>query len=135
MNDFRVLVTGSRAWPSQLAVSNALAEVLRDLQPGGTLTVVHGACRTGADWHAHRWCLHAHRDDVDVQEEQHPADWQRLGRSAGYRRNAEMIALGAQLALAFPHGRSRGTRHCMKLAHTAGIPLRIITHPESDNDA
>lgn len=51
----------------------------------------------------------------------YPADWDRYGRSAGHRRNAQMVADGADLCLAFPLGESRGTRGCMRLASQAGI--------------
>jgi hypothetical protein len=53
--------------------------------------------------------------------EVHPADWDLYGRSAGHRRNAEMVALGADVCLAFPLGVSSGTRGCMRLAASAGI--------------
>jgi hypothetical protein len=43
------------------------------------------------------------------QIEAHPADWHRNGRAAGYRRNAEMIALGADWCAAFIRGRSPGS--------------------------
>jgi hypothetical protein len=83
-----------------------------------------------------------------IQREPHPADWdscawdcptephRRLKRpgdtahpgmlpdycpSAGPRRNALMVGLGAELCIAAPVGRSLGTRNCMRLAKAAGI--------------
>ena len=71
--------------------------------------------------------------------EPHPADWDGFGKGAGFRRNAEMVALGADLCLTFvvpcskrdcekpePHG-SHGTAHCSDLAEKAGIPVRRFT--------
>ena len=64
---YRVLVTGSRAWPDEATVEEALEEV-RAL---GALVVVHGACPSGADAMASRW---ARRRSL-VTEERHPALW------------------------------------------------------------
>jgi hypothetical protein len=144
---FRVLVTGSRSWPSEDAVWEALAFVCaEDLPDGGTLTVVHGACKTGADRFARTWCT-LPNPDVTVVEERHPADWghctpacyhqPRRGPDgskrcpfAGPRRNAEMVALGADLVLAFPlpgdRKLSRGTWNCVDTARKAGLTVEII---------
>lgn len=53
--------------------------------------------------------------------ELHPADWARHGRSAGYRRNADMVALGADVCLVFTLGGSAGVSHTAALAENAGI--------------
>jgi len=58
-----------------------------------------------------------------LEVEVHHADWATDGRSAGPRRNARMVAMGADLCLAFPLIDSVGTRHTMHLASKAGIPV------------
>lgn len=111
----RVLVTGSRLWPDKHAVWEALDE-LRVLSPDG-LTVVHGDCPNGADAFARAWCgVH-----VDVTEERHPADWDQHGKRAGFIRNAEMVALGADACIAFIYRESAGATHTATLAERAGI--------------
>lgn len=77
--------------------------------------MVHGGAR-GADALADEIARH-----WGWTPEAHPADWDCFGRSAGHRRNTEMVALGADVCLAFPLGESRGTRGCMRLAAIAGI--------------
>jgi hypothetical protein len=63
------------------------------------------------------------------QIEAHPADWQRHGRAAGHRRNAEMITLGADGCVAFIRAASPGSTTTARLAEAAGIPIWLHTRP------
>lgn len=91
----RVLVTGSRTWTDTAVIRAELARVWGD----GDAVLVTGACPTGADALAETcWRVWGGR------VERHPADWVRHGRTAGFRRNAAMVAAGAQMCL-----RSSGT--------------------------
>jgi SLOG family YspA-like protein len=127
----RVLVTGSRTWRDGALIAEQLDTIHAD-HPDTVL--VHGACAQGADAIADRWAL---RRGVTV--ERHPAEWRRYGRSAGFRRNAEMVQAGVDVCLVFidvcrkrdcddpkPHG-SHGAFHCADLALTAGIDTRWWT--------
>ncbi len=118
----RVIVTGSRAWADEAAVRSALTAAWR--RAGQPLVVVHGACPTGADRIASDWARE--HETAGITEERHPADWGRLGRSAGPIRNALMARAGADQALAFPLGASVGTRQAMRCAQAHGIP--VIDH-------
>ena len=126
-NTRRILVTGSREWLDRRGVWRALHE-----QAIGTdgVTVVHGDCPTGADRYAREWCAETQLEGLPVTEERHPADWDKHGRAAGPIRNNEMVALGADIVLAFPLGESRGPRGCMRAADAAGIP--VITYEGTD---
>ncbi|MCX4751732.1 DUF2493 domain-containing protein [Kitasatospora sp. NBC_01287] len=119
----RVLVTGSRSWPDAAAVEAALLEAWHDaLQAGHDgIVVVHGGCPTGADRLAWEWAAAR-----DVMVEVHVAGWAQHGRAAGPLRNQAMVAAGAVVCLAFPLGRSVGTRDCMRRAAAAGIPVRDL---------
>lgn len=153
MNAFRVLVTGSRSWPSRDAVWDRLWSVCAEHLPdGGTLTVVHGDCDTddgtqGADAYAHMWCAlmppPTDITDIHVIEERHPADWGRTCdircfhrqrvkdghpycAMAGPIRNQAMVDLGAHLVLAFPLPESRGTWQCVSAARSAGLVVEVV---------
>lgn len=119
----RVLITGSREWGDEDKLAEAIIEWIGDYSPG-QVTIVHGACPRGADEIAGRlarvW---------GVAEERHPADWEKHGKAAGFIRNQQMVELGADVVLAFPLGRSPGTRDCMRRAHAAR--LRVINHGDS----
>jgi hypothetical protein len=124
---YRVLVTGSRSWTDAVAVGEAIHDAF-DGRNEREFVVVHGACPRGADAMAARFC----EDEAwwfDNQgralvEERHPADWDTHGKRAGILRNAEMVALGADVCLAFILNGSRGASHCANAAEKAGIPVR-----------
>jgi hypothetical protein len=130
---YRVLVTGSRDWPAAGRIRSELS-ALADQHPEG-LIVIHGDARSGADRMASDWARRERNAGRRVTEETHPANWQRHGGHSGLLRNAEMVALGADLCLAWimpcvkpycrrpdPHG-SHGATHCADLAEKAGIPV------------
>lgn len=138
---YRVLVTGSRDWPTPASVWAALNDVRDEaLIADRRLIVVHGACPRGADEHAARWCRTATQFAVgSVTGEAHQAEdfgpWPRCGPI----RNRHMVNLGADVTLAFigpctkprcphpqPHG-SHGASGCADLAEQAGITVRRIT--------
>lgn len=109
----RVLVTGSRDWRDENTIHEAIyAELMKD----GGAVLVHGACPRGADAIADSLWL----GDI----ERHPADWETHGKRAGFIRNHEMVALGADMCLAFIKDGSRGAAHCADIAEKAGIPVR-----------
>ncbi len=114
----RVLVTGSRTWTDVAVIRTALREQWDD----GTAVLITGCCPRGADDLAERTWM-----SWGGLVERHPADWDRYGRSAGFRRNAEMVAAGADVCLAFIRGSSAGASYTAELARAAGIPTRRYT--------
>tara|TARA_Y100000592_G_C5284360_1_gene227777 strand:- start:66 stop:425 length:360 start_codon:yes stop_codon:yes gene_type:complete len=56
-----------------------------------------------------------------------PADWDRYGKSAGYRRNAEMAEYATHL-IAFWDGSSRGTKHMIDLADQKELKVKVIKY-------
>lgn len=111
----RILVTGSRDWDKPEFIEKILGGY-RELIPAPMLVV--GACPSGAD----RYAEEIWSDQWQLPIERHPADWESWGKSAGPRRNQQMVNLGADLCLAFLKDGSRGTTDCGNKAILAGIP-------------
>ena len=66
---------------------------------------------------------------LGVSTEVYPADWEKYGRAAGPRRNANMLVEGQpDRVLAFqPRGQETpGTQNMIKLAKQAGVPVTIV---------
>ena len=140
----RVLITGSRNWNDMYTVHHAFDWVQQQITDGtpytipsrheaGQVTIVSGHCPSGADFFCERAAF-----DYGFKVEQHPADWKKFGRGAGFIRNLEMVETGVDVCFAFamnchkqgcvglpyPH-MSHGTEHCATGAINAGIPTRI----------
>ena len=56
-----------------------------------------------------------------------PADWDRYGRTAGYRRNMEMGEI-ADALVAFWDGKSRGTKNMIDIMHDLCKPVRVVRY-------
>lgn len=110
----RLLITASRDWTDESTISLEMAWYAMGSKD---VTVVHGDCPTGGDAIADKLAPR-----MSFAVERHPADWRRWGRAAGFRRNAEMVALGADVCLAFIKNNSKGATMTADLAEKAGIP-------------
>lgn len=130
MSALRVLVTGSRAWTNDHQLQNVLIATLGFAEAvEGKLHITHGACPQGADALTDRWIAHINRTGHTVGVTRVRAQWGlHPGKSAGYVRNREMVALGHDLCLAFLSDptNSPGTNHCAGQAQIAGIPVYVI---------
>lgn len=113
-----VIVTGSRDLDEKHLVHACLDGIVREF--GGIRTLVEGGCPTGADQFARTWSGFGSRATYHAQ-------WDHYGKSAGPRRNREMLeAYPDALVLAFPSGASPGTRNCIKQALALGHTVRIF---------
>lgn len=132
----RILITGSRDWRDRKAIFDGIFGYLNEhwayqisgphevtIMQGGQVSedkITHE--KWGADYFADQvaWAVGFKRD-------LYPADWKRYGKRAGRIRNQEMVDTHKinkiYACLAFPLGRSPGTRDCMRRADAVGIPV------------
>lgn len=112
----KLAIVGSRDYPDEMQVRQYVANL-----PAETIVLSGGA--RGVD----TWAVDEALKRWDLTAEVYPAEWQRYGKSAGYRRNADLVNAADQV-VAFWDGRSSGTKHTIKLAQAAG-KLRAVYQP------
>lgn len=113
-----ILVSGSRDWSSRAAVWDALNRWHK--ASGTPVTLMHGACPTGADAIADQWASVQH-----VPVRKFPADWKKYGKSAGPRRNVDMVNGKPDVVLIFCKNYSRGTEHTLSLVQGSAAIVEV----------
>jgi len=98
-----------------------LKKTLEVIQPPPQ-SIVSGGCPTGADVLAERYAR-----ESGIPMIIHPAEWAKYGKSAGPRRNAQIVADSDRL-IAFWDGQSRGTHSTIKIARRNQKPVEIIRY-------
>ena len=120
MADMKVLVCGGRDFNDIDLLYSTLDEFHRDF----TIDVIIKGCAKGADQLAGRWA-----ESRDITQDQYPAKWGVYGRSAGYKRNTQMLVEGKpDIVIAFPGG--RGTAMMMDIARRADVHVIDIEEKE-----
>ena len=117
-----IIVAGSRGFEDYGLLERALDAYITEKE---STAIISGTAR-GADRLGERYAR-----ERGLELIRRPADWDRYGRAAGYRRNEEMAILavsGGQkgVLFAFWDGLSRGTGHMIDLARKHGLEIHII---------
>ena len=116
-----VLVCGGRNYADREHLFKTLDNLTAKL---GFTQLIHGAAR-GADTLAGEW---AQSRGLPVKA--YPADWNKWSRSAGPRRNQQMLEEGRpDFVVAFPGG--RGTAHMTSISLEAGVHTIFVTESDS----
>lgn len=114
----KVLFCGDRNWTSAKSIRRELEQLPPD-------TVIIDGMARGADSIAFY-----EAQKLGLKSERYPALWGIYGRSAGPRRNEQMLQEGKpDLVFAFHKNleESRGTKHMVTIARKAGVEVKVIT--------
>jgi hypothetical protein len=134
VKQYRILITGSRTWDDYDTICKKIVELIGEIvkehpelrsRPVDWVTIVHGNCPRGADKLADVFARQVLRCPVELYE----ADW-RVGRHAGYLRNARMVESMPDACLAFIRDKSKGATSCRNLAKNKGIPTETVIYEE-----
>ena len=105
----RVLVCGGRDYKNSKFLFNKLQDI--------PITVLIQGEARGADALAKQYAI-----KNNIEYESYPANWQKYGKGAGYRRNSEMLKKGKpELVVAFTGG--KGTDMMVSLAIDNGTDV------------
>jgi uncharacterized protein YfiM (DUF2279 family) len=120
-----VLVTGDRHWECHDLARRVVARLVAKY---GEVDIVQGAA-AGVDYAFVEAAFEAGCGVASF-----PADWDVHGKAAGPRRNAEMVAAGADFAIAVHRNLrgSRGTKDCVRRCLAAGIPTWLIDSDDAE---
>jgi hypothetical protein len=112
----KLIIAGSRTFTDY----QLLCQVLAPDKARITQVITGGA--PGADRLGYRW---AWKHGLGKQHRLFKADWERFGKSAGYRRNHQMAQAGDML-IAFWDGQSPGTAHMIQCMRQLDKPVVVI---------
>lgn len=121
---YRVIVAGTREFDNYLLLRMKLTDYLSPI-PNEEIEIISGTAR-GADKLGEQYA-----NDHNLKCIKFPADWNTYGKSAGYRRNAEMAKYASQehgVLFAFWDGKSKGTKHMIDLAYKYNLETYVIKY-------
>ncbi len=112
---FKVIIAGGRTFNDYVLLCKICDFMLQNKT---NIEIVSGTAN-GADKLGERYAA-----ERGYLLKQMPADWDKYGKAGGYKRNAEMAKYGNAL-IAFWDENSKGTKHMIDLAKTAGLLVKI----------
>lgn len=114
----KLIIAGGRNFSNY----DLLCEEVSKLIAGAPeVEIVSGGAK-GADMFGEHYAI-----DNNLTVKRFPADWDRYGKAAGFKRNAEM-AQYADHCICFWDGRSKGTGHMINLAKKSGLKVTVVNY-------
>lgn len=129
MKELRVIIAGSRDFDDFPKLMNSCIDILHEISEQNDnldkIRIVSGAAR-GTDQLGEKYAKIA-----GYEVSRFPADWDGLGKRAGYVRNAKMAKFAVAdgnygVLIAFWDGKSKGTKHMIDLAEKKGLEVHIV---------
>ena len=133
-NEMRVIIAGSRDFNDFKLLESNLHKIFKQLADEklisvwineSNIEVVCGKAK-GADTLGEQFAQIYH-----FPIKYFPADWDTYGKSAGYRRNAEMANYAKEdngVLIAFWDGKSKGTKHMIDTAKSSSIRVFVVNY-------
>ncbi len=114
----KVIIAGGRDFMDLELLYRSCTEILKDR----SVTEIVSGCARGADKAGEKY---AEFSSIPIKK--FPAEWDKYGKSAGYRRNKDMAEY-ADALIAFWNGESKGTKHMIDLATANKLEVHIIKY-------
>ena len=116
---FKVIIAGTRNFNDYNLLKKKLDKILSNITDD--IVIVSGKAR-GADTLGEKYAK-----EKGYQIAEFPADWEKFGRSAGYKRNVQMAEY-ADACVCFWDGRSPGTKHMIDIANQHKLQIRVVKY-------
>lgn len=121
MDNFKVIIAGSRGFSNYKLLREQCNKFLREKRKTSNIIIVSGHAR-GADTLGEKYA-----QDEGFALEIYPAQWKKLGKQAGYRRNEQMAEV-ADALIAFWDGSSKGTKHMIDIMNEKNLLVRVVEY-------
>jgi len=124
----RVIIAGSRDFNDFIFLEKKCDEILFN-ESTEDLKFVCGMAR-GADLLGKKYA-----DKHGYNVKSFYPDWDRYGKSAGYRRNEQMASYAKEdngILIAFWDGVSKGTKHMIDLGNKYGLRVYVVNYSEGE---
>lgn len=131
MKELRIIIAGSREFTDYNMLKREALNILKHMgRPKESIKIISG-CARGADALGERFAK-----EFGLKVKRFPADWNGLGKRAGYVRNAEMAKYAVQedndgMLIAFWDGQSKGTKHMIDLAYKYGLEVYVVYYQQT----
>ena len=130
----RIIVAGSRDFNDFGLVDKTLTKYMTNMSLTKDDIEIVSGCARGADRLGEQFAT-----KHNLACAKFPAEWDLYGKSAGYRRNAQMADYAIQetgVLFAFWDGSSKGTKHMIDLATAKGMNVNVVNYkiPEPVNE-
>lgn len=129
MKELRVIIAGSRDFDDFPKLISSCTDILCKITNQNNdldkIRIISGAAR-GADQLGEQYAKL-----VGYEVSRFPADWDGLGKRAGYMRNSEMAKYAVAddnygVLIAFWDSKSKGTKHMIDLSEKNGLEVHIV---------
>ena len=122
----KLMVCGSRTIVDRDFIYKTIDECIAEKFPSDEIIIIEGEAR-GVDSIAKQWAI-----DHNKQIEAYPANWDLYGKSAGFRRNVDMVK-ACDYCLIIWDGKSKGTKHDIVLCTQYKKPYTLTKENTNEN--
>lgn len=127
MDNFKVIIAGSRGFSNYKLLREQCNKYLREKKKTSNIIIVSGHAR-GADTLGEKYA-----QDEGFDLEIYPAQWKKLGKQAGYRRNEQMAEV-ADALIAFWDGESKGTKHMIDIMNAKNLQVKVVEYEATNKE-
>ena len=114
----KIIIAGSREFTDYELLKEKLNEIIGDKND---IEIVSGMAR-GADLLGVKYA-----DELGYEIKKFPAEWDKYGKSSGYKRN-EQMAKYSDSCVCFWDGKSKGTKHMIDLSNKYGLKTFVVNY-------